>query len=655
MRKLSKSALSFTIHAFVMFVFVTFSLCFLFIGEAFAAPLSDIPMSLTQPDGSTLECFASGDEYFNYLHDADGNLIMQNPETGYYVYASIYPGGKLTASIKIAMDDGYFYNRPSRTGSISRISSNGIGLEDVDFSVNSDLVSQPEEPSKPDSAQPENTDPQNIGITRANPVEGLHENIVVMICFADEDPVIEPAYADRVMGYFNGSGVSLKSYMKTVSEGLFEINSTLVGMDGDTVLMYQDINPRGYYQPYNAQTNPIGYAQGADPTDSGLKAGREYPLIRRAIEAINGSSLLAGKNLDADGDGVIDSITFVVSGEPTAWSTILWPHRWSGITGGTVYLNSKRISGYTFQMQSRIDVNIICHETLHDYSYPDFYRYSPAGGYPVQYWDIMSHDNSLPQFPTSHSRLRYSGWGDPLVEITENGRYTLSPTGSKDGITAYAVPTNDPNQFIMLEYRSDGNESAYDKYFRSGSYYGRGLTIARVNTARSGNEHRDWTMGTPYRDELYFYRPDETGYNLGNGNISYASLSVEAARTSFGNVTGTGYDGRIYLEDGSNTTYVVSNVSTAGETISFDLRIEDPVANTVTYVVGSEGTVSATLNGNSFTSGTAVPSGSAVVFTTVPNENYLVDEWIVNGAVQSATGNSFTLSNITASSTVTVT
>ena len=36
-----------------------------------AAYLRDVPITLTQRDGSVLHCFASGDEFFNYLHDAD--------------------------------------------------------------------------------------------------------------------------------------------------------------------------------------------------------------------------------------------------------------------------------------------------------------------------------------------------------------------------------------------------------------------------------------------------------------------------------------------------------------------------------------------------------------------------------------------------------
>jgi hypothetical protein len=52
-----------------------------------AGPLKFEPQTLKQPDGTTLLCFASGDEYYNWLHDSLGFTIIQNKITGYYVYA----------------------------------------------------------------------------------------------------------------------------------------------------------------------------------------------------------------------------------------------------------------------------------------------------------------------------------------------------------------------------------------------------------------------------------------------------------------------------------------------------------------------------------------------------------------------------------------
>jgi hypothetical protein len=51
------------------------------------APLRNIPVTITQPDGKIIHCFASGDEFYNWLHDKDGYVIIQDKCTGYYTYA----------------------------------------------------------------------------------------------------------------------------------------------------------------------------------------------------------------------------------------------------------------------------------------------------------------------------------------------------------------------------------------------------------------------------------------------------------------------------------------------------------------------------------------------------------------------------------------
>ena len=64
---------------------------------AFAAPLKNIPVRITQPDGQVIECFASGDEFYNYLHDANGFTIVKG-EGGYYCYAIHDSKGEVVAS-----------------------------------------------------------------------------------------------------------------------------------------------------------------------------------------------------------------------------------------------------------------------------------------------------------------------------------------------------------------------------------------------------------------------------------------------------------------------------------------------------------------------------------------------------------------------------
>lgn len=537
-----------------------------------AAPIQNVEVGLTQPDGTALNCYASGDEYFNYLHDSNGNIIVQHPDTGYYVYAEIDESGKLIESERVAVNNSYFYD-DNNLSDLVPIGINGVLFEDIDFSINADLVWSPEEDKILPEEMPDDEIQAAVGTVKSKPLEGEMENVIVMICFSDENPEISPVIKNKMETIFNAQSLSLKDYMRTVSQGLLEVDSTLVGMDGDTVLMYQDTHPRSYYRPYNAITNPSGYQGG---NDSSERTRREHELLENVVDSINGSSLLEGKNLDIDGNGSVDSIAFFISGNPDGWNSLLWPHKWA-LYSYDVKLNGKRVYSYSLQLVDRtfpqngtVDLSVICHETLHVFGLPDLYRYS-GGGDPVGSWDIMASNNkTYPQIPNSHSLLKYAGWGNSLVEITGNGRYTLNPLGNTEGITAYAIKTNHPNEFILLEYRSERNTTNYNKLYKdSASSYRAGLTITRINTASGGN-----SGGT--NEEVYVYRPNDTGYNAGGGSIGLASLSSNAGRTSFGKDTAdANYSGSIYLNDGSNTQYIISNVSELGDTLSFDIKMEE--------------------------------------------------------------------------------
>lgn len=45
-----------------------------------AAYLVDYPVSVTQPNGVVINCYASGDEFYNWLHDENHYTIMQNQD-----------------------------------------------------------------------------------------------------------------------------------------------------------------------------------------------------------------------------------------------------------------------------------------------------------------------------------------------------------------------------------------------------------------------------------------------------------------------------------------------------------------------------------------------------------------------------------------------
>ena len=67
----------------------------------FAAPFQNIKKILRQPDGTELHCFASGDEFYSRLHDAEGYTIVQ-ADNGFFVYATTGARGNVIPTQYVA-------------------------------------------------------------------------------------------------------------------------------------------------------------------------------------------------------------------------------------------------------------------------------------------------------------------------------------------------------------------------------------------------------------------------------------------------------------------------------------------------------------------------------------------------------------------------
>ena len=582
----------------VVIFFVGMSIAFSH--SAIAAPLFDIPLTVEQPDGTTLEAYVSGDEFFNYLHDSEGRIIKQHPETGFWVYAALDENDLLIASNRVALNDGYYYYYQRWLRGRIPISSQGITTADIDFSVNSHLIREFEDLGHRD---PEHflfdvdvEDSPTVGVVRSVPIEGHIENIVIMIAFAPEDPdnissyedpIITQEFYDLIEYRFNSSDHSLGRYIETASGGMVTIDSTLVGPDdSETSIIYQDIHYRSYFIPYHPVTNPNGYCtefmaenaiHGCTPDRSGEDWYRGGQLLVRAIEAIDGSGLLEGKTLDTQRPGFVDSVTFIVRGNPEAVRSVLWPHMGSIYS----YLNGVQVNSYHLLLEGEAPMywpmskDTIIHEQLHVFTFPDLYRYYAVidvdSGPPVGLWDIMSVSaDPYFAFPNTHTKQRYAGWGDPPLEITESGTFTLSPLGTSNTTTAYAIPINNvTGEFILIEYRNAINGTGFD-YFTGTDQYAPGLLVSRINPQFRGNSH---SIYPTFEDEVYIFRPNAIERNTAEGDIGDAALSANVGRTSFGSQNGTGYTNTIYRHDGVNTGIEIYDVTTAGDTISFSISL----------------------------------------------------------------------------------
>ena len=102
-----------------------------------------------------------------------------------------------------------------------------------------------------------------------------------------------------------------------------------------------------------------------------------------------------------------------------------------------------------------------------------------------------------------------------------------------------------------------------------------------------------------------------------------------------------------------NTTnsYTLTGLN-AATTVTVEFEI---VTHTVTFSEGSNGTLSATVDGSGISSGTQVQEGKDIVFMANPINGYSVKEWKVDGKTEAGyTANDYTLTDLSATTNVTV-
>ena len=397
-------------------------------------------------------------------------------------------------------------------------------------------------------------------------------NLVVFVRFADDAEINRSFAAIDTM--FNGKTegyLSVYNFFKVMSYDKIHYNTVYTNnIQNGVIVSYQDVYPRGYFEPYSTQ-NPIGY-QGENPF-IGVSM-REAQLLGRIVRYVDSLHLVdTNVVLDGDGDGDIDNISFIVKGGTGAWASILWPHMEYFPHDSLDYvaeINGVRPNTFNFEFEgaqsSLFSAHVFRHEMGHSLDLPDLYHYthydnvSPAG-----YWDMMC-SNYTPNHTAAIYKNKILHVSDDPIEITEDGDYTLRSVGSSSSQNCYFIRSEiDPNQWFVLEYRN------WNDLFDEG-IPGTGLLVARWNDTvpldymgMFANAFFDfYTQAHQY----WIFRPG-SDVDTVNGDIWRAHFSQASGRTSFGPTT----DPHPYLTDGTpETSFEITNIQENGTELTFHVH-----------------------------------------------------------------------------------
>jgi M6 family metalloprotease-like protein len=482
-----------------------------------------VPIELHQPDGKVINAFASGDEFHNWAHDESNFTIIQDPITGFWCWAIESDGDVVSTGFPIHLHEpSSLHLTPGQN-------------------ISEDKYIQ----------RRESWDAEFSSRSSRSPSIGVVQSITVFIRFSCQDEFAQPVeFWDEMLNSTEEGSNSMWRYFYDASFEQLMVESPIFPTPDDfQIFSYQCSRPREYYMPFSAM-NPIGYQGGHNGAERRM---REHALLRDAIEYIE-NQVPTFLDIDSDGDGRVDNVNFIIRGTPTAWSSLLWPHKWQ-LDAFDVRIHGKRVWEYNFNIESMTGVSVLAHEFAHSLGIPDFYRYS--GNYnPVGVWDLMAANATPPQSISAHVKSKYTQWTQPIPLISQNGTFTLYPNNISFLNHAYRInsPFSMTDHFVV-EYRSRDTGLLTDS-----AIPGSGLLIWRVNPSLTGN-----AQGHVYGDELYVYRPN--GTLNANGNINQAFLSLESGRTQIHNMTNPS----LFLANGQSAGFSIFNISSAGESITFDV------------------------------------------------------------------------------------
>lgn len=382
---------------------------------------------LTQPDGSLVQAFLTGDEHGHLLTTADGCVLLQDAD-GWWCYAFYdFYGNRLNS--------GVHAGDPEAPGEVIAASRN------IPHALLRQRRIQRLRRLAPLQARE---------LTRTRSSEetgGIRHGLIILAQFQDLPFRFTRDDFERII---NGSGP-------------------------ETALSYfKDQWKDGYTFRFDITdiiTLPENYAfYGTNDKDGQDEHAAE--MIMDACHAVDPD--IDFSIYDNDGDGEADNV-FVFYAGPNesegAGEKYVWPHMWyvrSG-AGQTCRLDGVLIDNYACTSELRLDENLttyttlatigtFCHEYTHTFGIPDLYDTDneDSGGYAEAEWnciDLMDagNHNDKGRTPPNYSVVERWFFGMSEGRELAEGTHTLRPI--QESGDYFMLPTEDEKEFYLLECR----------------------------------------------------------------------------------------------------------------------------------------------------------------------------------------------------------
>ncbi len=463
------------------------------------------PIRVVQPDGSTLEVFLCGDEYFHFFQTRDHVVVCPDAERHFY-YARRNGNNLWEASDRLAHEpDGR--TEPEKEW---------LSAQQAEQLLVNPAAIRRERMS--DGGRPMLRGAQADPV---KPVKGERKALVLLaqtkdVTFSSDDA---NAYYRR---QFNESGFSDNGNFGSVRDYFIAQSDSLFKPSFDVFGPYTLSKPMSYYGENDASGRELHAHEMVDELCGMADADVNY------------------RQYDGDGDGLVDFICVIYAGGGESYTgeeNQIWPHSSTlfGLKLDGIWLWSYATS---CELQSvggepKTDgIGAMCHEYSHVLGLMDTYDVDYTGNYGMYYWSLMAQGLYLNNgfTPCNYTAFEKESLGWTTIETIETeSSLELKPL-SEGGKAYRLVNEENPDECYVIENRQKEN---WDSYLP-----GHGLLVTHIDFDQKSwddnhvNNHLPQGMTiVPADNSCMETMKDAAGdpYPGTSGNTSLSDFSLPAA------------------------------------------------------------------------------------------------------------------------------
>lgn len=499
-----------------------------------STPFVNEEFTFTNPDGSTVQVRGSGNQYYAVFETLDGYTVVQDPDTGFYKYATLSDDQRALVPTDAAPGQA----DPQSLGLQPHLKLEPESARQA--ALRSPLLQGP--PSRWQTRR-EQKKTQRMTMMPTTAAEVLPQatitvgnfvGLCILIRFPDVADTITQAAINNFCnqpGYSGyGNNGSVRDYFFDNSKGKLTYTNVVT-------------------QYYTAKQNRSYY------TDPAIAFGtRARELIVEALTWLKAQGFNFNQ-LTSDSGGYVYAMNVFYAGPiVNNWAQGLWPHSWS-LSGAFDAGGGKKLYDYQItNVGSELTLRTFCHENGHMIcDYPDLYDYDSgaAASAGLGNYCLMCYggNNKNPVQICAYLKNE-AGWATKATAITPGITATLSAANND-----FYVYAKSATEYMIMENRQ---KTGRDTFLPDA-----GLAIFHVDENGSNNNEQ---MTPALHYECALVQADnrfdlEKNNNAGDGDDLYSSPT----KTEFSDSTSPNSK----WWDGSNSGLRITDVSASGAVMTF--------------------------------------------------------------------------------------